>query len=272
MKVGLYVDVANIAMNGGFRMRYDVLRDFACRDNAEAVRLNAYVSYDPARAESDQDYKAGQFRFHSALRDIGYKVIQKETKWYTDETGAKFGKANVDLDLAVDALLQSSSLDRVVLVTGDGDFVQVVKALQNKGCRVEVTAFDNVSADLRREADLFISGYLIPGLSPIIRNGEPQKWGELNGYARGVFYTHDSAKGFGFIRYLKRVDAQLWRTDTREDNSPYGTVFCHDSEIPHPLDTSILPNRNVLFEFKIAEAKESGRTKAVDLQVIKTRT
>ena len=155
MKVGLYVDVANIAMNGGFRMRYDVLRDFACRGGAEAVRLNAYVSYDPARAESDPDYKAGQFRFHSALRDIGYKVIQKETKWYTDETGAKFGKANVDLDLAVDALLQSSTLDRVVLVTGDGDFVQVIKALQNKGCRVEVVAFDNVSADLRREADLY---------------------------------------------------------------------------------------------------------------------
>ena len=36
--------------------------------------------------------------------------------------------------------------------TGDGDFVQVVRALQNKGCRVEVLAFDNVSEELRREA------------------------------------------------------------------------------------------------------------------------
>ncbi len=272
MKVGLYVDVANIAMNGGFRMRYDVLRDFACRDGGEAVRLNAYVSYDPLRAESDPDYKEGQFRFHSALRDNGYKVIQKETKWYTDETGARFGKANVDLDLAVDALLQSSTLDRVVLVTGDGDFVQVVKALQNKGCRVEATAFDNVSADLRREADLYISGYLIPGLSPIVRIGETQKWGESNGYARGVFYTHDSAKGFGFLRYLKTADSQLWRTDSREEDSPYGTVFCHDSEIPKTFDPSTLPNRNVIFEFKIVEAKEGGRTKATDIQIIKTRT
>lgn len=272
MKVGVYVDVSNIAMNGGFRMRYDVLRAFACRDGGQAVRLNAYVSYDPARAESDPDYKAKQFRFHSALRDIGYKVIQKETKWYTDETGARFGKANVDLDLAVDALLQSSSLDRVVLVTGDGDFVQVVKALQNKGCRVEVTAFDNVSADLRREADLYISGYLIPGLSPIIRNSEPQDWGKVNGYARGVFYSHDNSKGFGFIRYLKTVDCQLWKTDARDSDSPYGNVFCHDSAIPESFDTALLPNRNVLFEFKILDAKEADKTKAADVQLIKART
>jgi len=31
-------------MNGGPKMQYDVLRDFACRDGAEPVRLNAYVT------------------------------------------------------------------------------------------------------------------------------------------------------------------------------------------------------------------------------------
>jgi hypothetical protein len=35
MKVGVYVDVANIAYNGGFGMRYEVLREFAMRNNAE---------------------------------------------------------------------------------------------------------------------------------------------------------------------------------------------------------------------------------------------
>jgi uncharacterized LabA/DUF88 family protein len=272
VKVGVYVDVANLAMNGGFGMRYEVLRAFACRDSAEAVRLNAYVSYDATRAQTDSDYKLGQFRFHSALRDVGYKVIQKETKWYTDETGARLGKANVDLDLAVDALLQSATLDRIVLATGDGDFVQVVKALQNRGGRVEVIGFDNVSADLRREADLYISGYLIPGLLPIVRNGVQQKWGDVNGFARGVFYAHDSTKGFGWLRYLTTVEAQLWRTDTRDPESPYRTVFCHDSELPHSLDASVLPNRNMLFEFKIAEGAEAGKTKAIEVQPIKART
>ena len=34
LRVGVYIDVANLARNGGYGMRYDVLRDFACRGNA----------------------------------------------------------------------------------------------------------------------------------------------------------------------------------------------------------------------------------------------
>ena len=162
VKIGVYVDAANIYRNGGSRMQYDILREFACRDMGEPVRLNAYVTHDTDRAQWDADYRIGALRFHSALRDLGYKVIIKRVRWYDDEAGNRYAKANSDLDLAVDALLQSENLDRVLIATGDGDFVQVVRALQNKGCRVEVVAFDNVSGNLRQEVDLFMSGYLIP--------------------------------------------------------------------------------------------------------------
>jgi uncharacterized LabA/DUF88 family protein len=270
LKVGVYVDVSNLVMNGGFGMRFEMLRQFATRGNAEPMRLNAYVSYDPARADADYDYRIKQYRFHAALRDIGYKVIQKDTVWYTDDDGNRFGKANVDLDLAVDALLQSENLDRVVLATGDGDFVRVVGALQNKGCRVEVVAFDNVSAELRREADLFMSGYLIPNLLPTPR-AKPN-WGELNSVVRGVCYAHDRAKGFGWLRYLSRVDGELWRTDSRDELSPYETIFCHDSEYPPEFDTATLTNRSIVIEFQIAPGTETGKHKAVSVQVIRART
>lgn len=272
MNIGVYVDVANLAMNGGFRMRYEVLRSFACRGGAEAVRLNAYVSFDAERAEADEGYKTRQYRFHSALRDVGYKVIQKEIKWYTDENGTRIAKANVDLDLAVDALLQSTSLDRVIFATGDGDFVQVVRALQNTGCRVEVVAFDNVSADLRREADLYMSGYLIPGLVPISRNDSFEKWGRIGGCARGVFYFHDAEKNFGWIRYLNTVDAELWRTDSRDAGSPYTSIFCHDSELQETVNPATLPSRNILFEFRIAEGLKTDKAQAIEVQAIRTRT
>ena len=55
-----------------------------------------------------------------------------------DVNGERYGKANADLDMAVDMLLQSERLDRVMLVSGDGDFVRVVQALQNRGLRIEV--------------------------------------------------------------------------------------------------------------------------------------
>ena len=96
-KIGVYVDNQNIRMNGGYGIKFDVLREFACRDNSEAVHLKAYVSYDVTRAQEDSFYKEKTGNFYSKLRDFGYKVCQKHVKWYVDESGNKFGKANSDL-------------------------------------------------------------------------------------------------------------------------------------------------------------------------------
>jgi uncharacterized LabA/DUF88 family protein len=270
-RVGVYVDVANLARNGGYGMRYDVLREFACRGNAEPVRLNAYVSYDPERAKQDVAYREAQHDFYSLLRDFGYKVIQKNVKWYEDEGGNRFGKANADLDMAVDALLQSENLDRVLLATGDGDFVRVVQALQNRGCRVEVVAFENISAELRREADIFMSGYLVPNLLPTSSSRGGPPWGEIGSRVRGVCYNH-TGKGYGFLRYIKIIAADLWRTDSRLLNSPYESVFFHDSQVPDGVHCSELPSRSIIFEFELAKAegRDSG-VQAVNLHLVSRR-
>lgn len=266
-RVGVYVDVANINRNGGFGMGYEILREFACRDQAEAMRLNAYVSYDAEKARRDSYYRNRTNSFYSVLRDFGYKVIQKEVKWFTDEDGNRVAKANADLDLAVDALLQSENLDRVLLVTGDGDFVQVVRALQNKGCRVEVVAFKNVSNELRREADLFLSGYLIPNLLPIeVSGSEDNQWGELNQRVRGICYYHKN--DFGFMRYLKHLDSHLWITDPKHPDSPYGTVWFHDSTLPSGFTPNDLPNRRYIFEFKLARAENDKGLRALDIELL----
>jgi uncharacterized LabA/DUF88 family protein len=270
LKAGLYIDVSNLTQNGGFGMRFEVLREFACRENAEAVRLNAYVSFDDKRAQEDSGYRYRQYGFHSKLRDHGYKVIVKQVKWYTDENGEVTKKSNVDLDLAVDALLQSENLDRVVLATGDGDFVQVVRALQNRGCRVEVVAFDNVSGDLRREADLFTSGYLIPELLPIKNARGGPAWGEIGSRVRGYCYFRDPQdKPFGFLRYLRSIDGDLFRIDARHEESPYGSIFCHDSEMPQTIvPASDLPSRDVVLEFTIGEDSEKKRRQAIEVEWI----
>lgn len=269
-RVGVYVDVANINRNGGYGMGYEVLREFACRDKGEALRLNAYVSYDAEKARREAYYNQRTNSFYSVLRDFGYKVIQKEVKWFTDEDGNRVAKANADLDLAVDALLQSENLDRVLLVTGDGDFVQVVRALQNRGCRVEVVAFRNVSSDLRREADMFMSGYLIPNLLPVEEKaGEENIWGEVEHRVRGICYYHKN--DFGFMRFLKRIDQNLWMTDAKHPESPYGTAWFHDSSLPNGLGSTIaadLPSRKYIFEFKLMRAEHERGLRAVDIQLL----
>lgn len=270
-RVGVYVDVAQLTRNGGYGMRYEVLREFACRGSAEPVRLNAYVSFDADRAENDSVYREAQHGFYSLLRDFGYKVIQKNVKWYTDENGNRFGKANADLDLAVDALLQSDNIDRVLLATGDGDFVQVVRALQNKGSRVEVVAFENVSVDLRREADLFMSGYLIPNLLPTSTGRTGPAWGELGSRVRGVCYNH-TGKGYGFLRYMKQIAPDLWRIDPRQAESPYESVFFHNSQLPDEVYAADLPSRSMVFEFELAraEGRENG-LQANGMQLVSPR-
>lgn len=268
-KVGVYVDVANIYNNGGQRMQYDVLREFACRDQAEPVRLNAYVTYDASRGERDEEYRRGSASFHSALRDLGYKVIVKEIRWYEDENGRMIGKANADLDLAVDALLQSENLDRVLIASGDGDFVQVVRALQNKGCRVEVVAIENVSNRLKQEADMFMSGYLIPNLVPVNQRGryEPSSsvWGEIGSRVRGWCYWH-SEQGYGFMRFLKTISPDLWITDTRNPDSPYMTAFFHDSNLPSNVNPTVLPSRNHFFEFELAKSDRGAGVQAIEIE------
>lgn len=252
--LGVYVDATNISRNGGQRMQYDVLREFSCRDNAEAVRLNVYLSYDEERADVNPAYRDKARAYQSALREIGYKVIEKRVKWFVDENGNRYGKANADLDMAVDVLLQSENLDRVLLVTGDGDFVQVIRALQNKGCRVETMAFDNVSEELKRESDMYVSGYLVPGLLPT--RGDDYfapVWGELGSRVRGYCYHHDDNKSFGFMRFLVKLSPYLWKTDSRDAESPYRTAFFHDSSLPDGFNVMKLPSRNHIFEFTLAE-------------------
>ena len=251
-KVGLYVDVANIARNGGYGMRFDVLRDYACREIGEPMRLNAYVAYDEDRSKTDKEYKQRTLNFYSTLRDFGYKVIEKVVHWYTDESGNRFGKANADLDMAVDALLQSENLDRVILATGDGDFIEVVRALQNKGCRVEGLAFHNISQRLKREVDLFMNGYMVPRLLPIEgNNGE--KWGAEGSRVRGICYTYNKQKNFGFMRYLERISQGLWITDTRRSDSPYATAFAHETAFEDPACIERLPSRDLVFEFELTK-------------------
>lgn len=268
-KIGVYVDVANVNRNGGYGMHYDILREFACRDNAEALRLNAYVSFDPERSREDTAYRKGINGYFSVLREYGFKVIQKNVKWYEDDKGNRYGKANADLDMAVDVLLQSRNLDRVILVTGDGDFIKVVQAIQNYGCRVEIMGFDNVSSELKREADMFISGYLIPNLLPPKKTSETApNWGELGSVVRGYCYHYDEDKGFGFMRYMERIGQGLWITDSRNEESPYSSVFFHGSNLPANVNPNSLPSRDLLFEFRLEKSKTNKDPVAMNIRLV----
>ena len=124
---------------------------------------------------------------------------------------------------------------------------------------MEIVAFDNVSRDLRREADMFLSGYLIPNLQPVAGARDQPPWGELGSRVRGVCYNH-AGKGYGFLRFIRRLSDDLWITDSRHPDSPYGSVFFHDSALPEGVSYAQLPSRDLVFEFELRESTTPGKS------------
>ncbi len=251
LKTGIYVDAENIRMCGGYGMRYDVLVDLASSGNSTLLRANSYLAEDRERIKDDPDYRQKLYRYHDVIRQCGFKVIKKIVKHFVDDEGILTTKANADMDLAIDALLQARNLDRIILLTGDGDFIRLVLALQNMGCRVEVIGFNHVSNELKETADSFLSGFLIPGLLPVSTvEGEEKQ--------RGIPLNYNPDRGFGFMRYYT-LD---------KDGLQAQSVFFHCSKALEVNDSMFLDSSNI-FEFNIVTNPDNGsRTEAWDIKVV----
>jgi uncharacterized protein (TIGR00288 family) len=98
--------------------------------------------------------KTGEERaFFEAITKLGLETRVRDLQEFYG--GMK--KADWDVGITIDAVKIAPSVDTVCLVSGDGDFVQLVEYLKNQGKRVEVIAFDrSASARLREIADEFI--------------------------------------------------------------------------------------------------------------------
>ncbi|MEK9135303.1 MAG: NYN domain-containing protein [Patescibacteria group bacterium] len=92
--------------------------------------------------------------FFDALIKLGIETKVRDLQEYFG--GLK--KADWDVGITVDAIRISPSVDTIVLVSGDGDFLQLIEYLRNQGKRVEVIAFGrSASAKLKDgSADEFI--------------------------------------------------------------------------------------------------------------------
>jgi len=91
--------------------------------------------------------------FLEALGKMGIEIKTKDLQVYP----GGFKKADWDVGLAVDAIKLAGSLDTVVIVSGDGDFVPLVEYLKWHGRQVEVAAFGkSTSGRLKETADDFL--------------------------------------------------------------------------------------------------------------------
>jgi uncharacterized LabA/DUF88 family protein len=78
--------------------------------------------------------------FYLKLKTFGYELILKPVKTYEDEDGNPTRKANCDVDMAFRLMLEQSAFDRAVVLSGDGDFLPVLKYLRQSGKKVYILA------------------------------------------------------------------------------------------------------------------------------------
>jgi len=68
-----------------------------------------------------------QQKFYKLLEKIGYDLKLKPVKLYKQEDGSIVRKANCDVDLTFYAMENSDKFDRVLFLSGDGDFEILLK-------------------------------------------------------------------------------------------------------------------------------------------------
>ncbi len=91
--------------------------------------------------------------FFEALTKLGIETRVRDLQEFYG--GMK--KADWDVGIVIDAIRTASSLDVIILCSGDGDFIPLVEYLKNQGKRVEILAFGKTtSSKLKEVADEFI--------------------------------------------------------------------------------------------------------------------
>lgn len=116
-------------------------------DGVAKRKLIRAIAYGVKTVEGQEE------KFFEALTKQGFDVKTKDLQIFPD--GSK--KADWDVGIAVDAIKMSNSLDAIILVSGDGDYLPMVEYIQGTtGCRVEGMAFaESANAKLIEKLDDF---------------------------------------------------------------------------------------------------------------------
>ena len=79
-------------------------------------------------------------RFYLKLAEFGYQIILKPVKTYMDASGNVERKANCDVDMTLYMMCDHNEYDRTIFLSGDGDFLPVLKYLRKNKKEVIVLA------------------------------------------------------------------------------------------------------------------------------------
>lgn len=146
-RIGVFVDVQNMYYSAKNLYNTKVNFKTLLRDavaNRKLIRAIAYV----IKADMKDEHM-----FYEALVEMGFEVKAKDLQIFYG--GAK--KGDWDVGIAMDVMRLAPKLDTIILISGDGDFSDLLEHAKSLGCRTEVIAFGKTTSHkLREVADLFL--------------------------------------------------------------------------------------------------------------------
>lgn len=146
-RVGVFVDVQNMYYSA--KNLYSAKVDFGKVlsngvDGRKLIRAFAYVIRADVGAEKE---------FFEALNKIGFEVREKELQVFYG--GAK--KGDWDVGLCMDVVRMLPKIDVIILVSGDGDYKDLLEYAESQGVKTEVVAFGKTCSNkLTEVADVMV--------------------------------------------------------------------------------------------------------------------
>jgi len=144
MRTYIQLDVQNLffaAKDINKRIDFLRIRDYFQKQEKEVMGMTAYIIRSP-NASSD--------RFEGFLKNLGYELNIKRALIGTDSEGRRIYKGtDHDIAICIDCMRRIDSFDKWVLMSGDGDFIDLCKYLKDRGKFVEVWSLPGVSFNKR---------------------------------------------------------------------------------------------------------------------------
>jgi len=81
-----------------------------------------------------------RIKFYKKLKSFGYNLYLKPVKLYVQEDGITKRKANCDVDMTFYLMKEMKNFDRVIILSGDGDFLPVLKYLRESNKEIIILA------------------------------------------------------------------------------------------------------------------------------------
>jgi len=144
MRTFIQLDVQNLFYSAKYvnkKIDFKKIKDYFEQSGEDIISIKAYTVRTPGIDTGG---------FENLLKMLNYDLnIKKAIVTYNQDGSKYFHNTDQDIAICVDCMENINKFDKWVLMSGDGDFIDLIRHLKNKGKTVEVWTMSGKSFNKR---------------------------------------------------------------------------------------------------------------------------